>query len=95
MAKTPLERVKQRVPLPPAPSSTSGADGMESAREIARQYLPDLVRLFAAIALAPESEAALHTRMLSGKQLCELAGAIPQAMPEPPLRDSGDDSDPD
>jgi hypothetical protein len=58
------------------------------AREEARQYLPDLVRLFAAIALG-DSEAALHTRMLSGKQLCELAGAIPPAVPQPPLSGGG------
>jgi hypothetical protein len=38
---------------------------MEGARELARSYLIDAVRLLAAIALAPESEAALHTRMMA------------------------------
>jgi hypothetical protein len=42
------------------------------------------VRLFAGIALAPDSEAALHTRMLCGKQIVEIAGVIPQATPSPP-----------
>jgi hypothetical protein len=58
---------------------------MELAREQARCYLPDLVRLLAGIALAPDSEAALHTRMLCAKQLVEIAGVIPQATPAPPL----------
>jgi hypothetical protein len=57
---------------------------MERAREQARCFLPDVVRLLAGIALAPDSEAALHTRMVSAKQLVEIAGVIPQATPTPP-----------
>ena len=65
MAKTLFERANhpQRLPEAPAPSSTSASDGMESARALARRYLPDAVRLFAGIAFAPDSEAALHTRI--------------------------------
>ena len=66
----------QRVPLAPDPSFTSAPDGMGRARELARCYLPDLVQLLAAIALAPGSEAALHTRMLSAKALVDIAGVI-------------------
>jgi hypothetical protein len=57
---------------------------MERARAMARRYLPDLVRLHAGIALAPDSEAALHTRMLAAKEIRELAGGIPQMAPPAP-----------
>src|SRR5215471_1060827 len=73
-----------RVPTAPEPSSTSAAEGMERAREMARRYLPDLVRLHAGIALGPDSEALLHTRMMSAKEIRELAGGIPQTTPAPP-----------
>jgi hypothetical protein len=85
MAKHRFERPNpQRIPLPPAPSSISAPDGMERAREEARRYLLDTVRLFAGIALAPDSEAALHTRMLCAKEIVAIAGVIPQATPAPP-----------
>ena len=89
------ERVdhRQRVPLAPDPSFTSAPDGMGRARELARCYLPDLVQLLAAIALAPGSEAALHTRMLSAKALVDIAGVIPQATPALPQPAAGDGGD--
>jgi hypothetical protein len=71
-------------PNAPAPLAPSDRDGMELAREEARRYLPNLVRLFAGIELAPDSEAALHTRMMCGKSLMEISGVIPQATPSPP-----------
>ena len=74
----------ERVPSAPVPVAASSRDGMDLAREEARRYLPNLVRLFAGIALAPESEAALHTRMMCGKSLMEISGVIPQATPSPP-----------
>jgi len=37
---------------------------MEKARELARRYMPDAVSLLASVAFAPDSEAALHTKML-------------------------------
>jgi hypothetical protein len=58
---------------------------METAREQSRRFLPDIVRLLAGIALSPNSEAALHTRMLAAKALMDLAGAIPQETPSLPL----------
>jgi hypothetical protein len=61
---------------------------MELARELARRYLPDTVRLLAGIALAPDTEAGLHTRMMCARALVEIAGVIPQATPEPPPRPS-------
>ena len=94
MAKYQPERAARppRVPLAPAPSSTSAPEGMERARALARRYLPDLVILHAGIALAADSEAALHTRMLCAKEIRELAGGIPQtAPPAPPPRDEDGD----
>ena len=38
---------------------------------------------------APDSEAALHTRMLCVKELVAIAGVIPQATPVPPPRIDG------
>lgn len=60
MAKDPSERRShpERVPSAPAPVAASARDGMELAREEARCYLPDAVRLLAGIAFAPDSEAA-------------------------------------
>ena len=83
MARRPSDH-PQRVPLPPEPASASAAEGMELARELARRYLPDLVRLHAGIALGSNSEALLHTRMLSAKEIRELAGGIPQTAPPAP-----------
>ena len=86
MAKPPFERGSrpQRLPEAPSPSSASSPEGMERARALARRYLPQLVRLHAGIALAPNSEAALHTRMLAAKEIRELAGGIPQTAPPAP-----------
>jgi hypothetical protein len=89
------------VPSVPAPSEAHAGDGMELARELARRYLPDTVRLLAGIALAPDTEAGLHTRMMCARSLVEIAGVIPQATPEPPSQPlplherSGDDVETD
>jgi hypothetical protein len=94
MAKHPLERSghPQRVPLAPPPSSTAAPEGMENTRALARRYLPDAVRLLASIAFAPDSEAALHTRMLCAKEIVTIAGVIPQATPSPPPYETASDS---
>jgi hypothetical protein len=69
---------------------------MERTRLLARRYLPDVVGLLAGIALAPDSEAALHTKMLCAKEIVAIAGAIPQATPAPPPYDGVSDiSEPD
>jgi hypothetical protein len=63
---------------------------MEGARELARSYLIDAVRLLAAIGLAPESEAALHTRMMAAKELVSIVPAAPAPAPAPaPLLQGG------
>ena len=98
MTKAPFERSNhpQRLPVAPAPSSTSAPEGMERARALARRYLPDAARLLAGIAFAPDSEAALHTRMLCAKEIVAIAGVIPQATPAlPPYEGAGDSSEPD
>jgi hypothetical protein len=69
---------------------------MENTRAMARRYLPDAVRLLAGVAFAPDSEAALYTRVLCAKEIVSIAGAIPQAAPAPPPYDgAGDSSEPD
>ena len=86
MAKPAFERGSrpQRLPAAPLPSATSAPDGMERARAMARRYLPDAVHLLAGIALSPDSEAALHTRMMCAKEIVAIAGVIPQVAPAPP-----------
>ena len=84
------------VPTAPSPSAASAAEGMENTRAMARRYLPDAVRLLAGVAFAPDSEAALYTRVLCAKEIVAIAGAIPQAAPAPPLHEgAGDSSEPD
>ena len=85
------KRSPERVPTAPSPSAASAADGMESTRALARRYLPDAVRLLAGIAFAPDSEAALHTRMLCAKEILAIAGVIPQATPSPPPHEAASD----
>ena len=74
----------EHVPSAPAPSAASAVDSIESTRSLARCYLLDAVRLLAGIAFAPDSEAALHTKMLCAKEIVAIAGVIPQATPAPP-----------
>ena len=89
-----FERRSHVVPDPPPPSTSTARDGADIARAMARQYLPNAVRLLAGIAFAPDSEAALHTRMLCAKEIVAIAGVIPQATPVPPpyggVRDSSE-----
>ena len=46
---------------------------MDMGRPLARRYLPNAVRLYAAIAFASDSEAALHTKYLCAKELVAIA----------------------
>ena len=78
------DRPSSRVPAAPKPSAETQKDGVKIARELARCYLPDAVRFYAAVAFAPDSEAALHTKTLNVNGLVALAGAIPQPTPTPP-----------
>lgn len=77
------------LPQAPPPSAGTAADGMAEAQRRARQYLPDIVHVLAAIALSGDSECGLHTRMLACKELHALAFGMPQAMPEPPPPGNG------
>ena len=98
MAKRMFERSThpEHVPSGPAPSAPSAVDGMEGTRTLARCYLPDAVCLLAGIAFAPDSEAALHTKMLCAKEIVAIAGVIPQATPAPPRYEAaGDSNEPD
>ncbi len=82
MRKTP--EPPDHVPAAPSPSAASPADGMKDTRAMARRYLPDAIRLLAGVAFAPDSEAALYTRVLCAKEIVAIAGVIPQATPAPP-----------
>jgi hypothetical protein len=68
------------ISAPPPPSASDGQDGIAIARERAKRYLPDLVDLFAAIALAP-GDASPHTRFWAGREVAALAGALPTPIP--------------
>ena len=91
MPYTPKRR-PEPVPAAPSPSAASAADGIENTRVLARRYLTDAVRLLAGIAFAPDSEAALHTKMLAAKEIVAIAGVIPQATPAPPPYEAASDS---
>jgi hypothetical protein len=86
MPKTPLERSShpQRVPAAPEPSSISPPEGLAQARGSARRYLPNAVALWAAVAFGQDSEASLWVRVQCARLLAQVAGAIPQAVPEAP-----------
>lgn len=83
----------RRGDLPPAPepSSASAADGMAEAQRRARQYLPDVVDVLAAIALSGDSECGLHTRLMAAKELHALAFGMPQQVPAMPRSGDGRD----
>ena len=68
MAKHPSERRShpERVPRVPLPSAASARDGAELAREEARRYLPDAVRLLAGM-----------RRRLTARPLCTPGCYVP------------------
>jgi hypothetical protein len=70
-------------PTTPSPSCETASDGLETGRDLARRYLVDAVRLFAAVAFG-DSEAGLHTKTLAARQIVTVAGIAPQAAPAPP-----------
>lgn len=86
MAKpvSPKSEPQRLVPATPEPTAETAASGMDEGRQLARRYMADLVRLLAGICLSERSEAALHTRVLAAKQIIELGGSIPQAVPPAP-----------
>lgn len=66
---SPFGKLRAIKELAPEPSADSARDGMESTRATARRYLPNCVHLLAGIALAPDSEAPLHTKYLAAKEI--------------------------
>jgi hypothetical protein len=78
------------VPPAPEPSSKSAPAGVVEARELARRYLVDAVRLNAAIAFSSQSEVGAHTRTLCSRLIVEIAGTVPPAPPEAPPPGDGE-----
>ena len=74
----------QHVPAAPEPSSASASEGVERARETARKFLVDAVLLWAAIAFGDSETVSLWTRLQAARLIAQLAGAIPEAVPEAP-----------
>jgi hypothetical protein len=62
---------------------------MEWGRALARRYLPEDVRLAAAIAFG-DSNATVWTRLQAGRLIAQIAG-IPETIPEA-LQRGGDDN---
>jgi hypothetical protein len=54
MAQRPPDH-PQRLPLAPVPASASATEGVATARQAARKYLPNAVALWAAVAFADTS----------------------------------------
>jgi hypothetical protein len=79
----------QRVPSVPVPASTSAPQGLQEARETARKYLVNAVLLWAAVAFG-DSEASPWVRVQCARLLAEVAGAIPQPLPQAPRPHDGD-----
>jgi len=71
----------QRYFAAPEPPTTSASEGMEWGQELARRYLPEDVRLAAAIAFG-DSNATAWTRLQAGRLIAQIAGAIPETIPE-------------
>jgi len=65
----------------PEPPTDSEEEGMEWGRALARRYLPSDVKLAAAIAFG-DSNATAWTRLQAARLIAQIAGAIPEAMPD-------------
>jgi hypothetical protein len=90
MARSPVDgKIPEPVPTIPLPAADTARAGIDVARELAQRYLPNSVRMLAAIALSPDSVASLHTRQQCIKQMSDIAGVVPQVLPSapPPLVD--------
>jgi hypothetical protein len=65
----------------PEPPADSPEEGMQRARELAQRYMPETVKLAAATAFG-DSNATVWTRLQGGRLIAQIAGAVPEAMPE-------------
>ena len=84
------KRPSELVPAAPTPSAASAPEGMQQARQLARRFLPNGVLLWAGVAFG-DSEASLWVKVQCARLLAEVAGAIPQAVPEAPRPHEGAD----
>jgi hypothetical protein len=84
---------QEPVPDAPTPSGTSPAEGMMiRAQELAREFMPNNVLLWAGVAFSPDSQASLWVKVQCTRMLALVAGAFPEATPTPPLpHDGGSD----
>ena len=71
----------QRYFAAPEPPTTSEREGMEWGQGLARRYLPEDVRLAAAIAFG-DSNASAWTRLQAARLIAQIARAIPETLPE-------------
>jgi hypothetical protein len=65
----------------PDPPTASEREAIEWGQELARRYLPEDVRLAAAIAFG-DSNATAWTRLQAARLIARIAGAIPETLPE-------------
>ena len=65
----------------PEPPSDTAAEGMAWAKQLAQRYLPNDVRLCAIIAFG-ENNASLWTRLQAARLIAQIAGAIPETIPD-------------
>lgn len=82
-AKEPTNH-REPVPAAPAPAAATAIDGMAVGREEARRYMPNNVRLWAAVAFSPDAEVSLWTRVQASRLIAEAAGEIQPRMPTLP-----------
>jgi hypothetical protein len=84
--KTPNSTPEPRDPLPaaPPPSGTNPSEGMILAQAMARQFMPNSVQLWAAVAFSENSPASIWTKVQCARMLALTAGAFPEATPMAP-----------
>jgi hypothetical protein len=89
MAQRKTPEPREPVPDAPTPSGASPAEGMMRAQEVARQFMPNNVFLWAGVAFSPDSQASLWVKVQCTRMLAEVAGAFPQATPTAPQPHNG------
>ena len=65
----------------PDPPTASASEGVQWAQDLARRYLCDDVRLAAGIAFG-DGPASSWTRLQAARLIAQIAGAIPETIPE-------------
>jgi hypothetical protein len=62
---------------------------MVRAQELARQYMPNSVLLWAGVAFGRDSQASLWTRIQCARMLAQTAGVFPEVTPTAPQPHEG------